>query len=89
MSLCKCHFVSSEGDRRKQRGKVREKGFMSRDATPSFALLGGEKCSGSRGEAREGEENRQWGLMVSDVPGDSSKICVRCCSLRGNTQEGR
>lgn len=75
VSLCKCHFVSSEGGERKQKGKVRVEEFMSRDATPSFALSGWEKRRRSIGN-RERERKRQRGLMVSDVLGDSSKICL-------------
>lgn len=56
VSLCKCHFVSSEGGGRKQRGKVRGKEFMLRDATPSFALLGSNGgASTVRGRVEETE----------------------------------
>lgn len=87
VSLCKCHFVSSDGGGRKQRGKVRGEEFMLRDATPYFALLGWEEMEDYL--HRDRNRRRQRGLMVSDVLGDSSKICLSACGLRGNTHEER
>lgn len=75
VSLCKCHFVSSEGRERKQRGKVKGEEFTLRDATPSFALSGWEEWRRRIGTEKP-ERKRQRGLMVSDILGDSSKICL-------------
>lgn len=62
VSLCKCHFVSSEGGERRQRGKVRGEEFMLRDATPSFALSGWEKRRRSIGTegGRESDRGGWW-----------------------------
>lgn len=77
VSLCKCHFVSSERRQKEAEGKsMRERVHVERCHSLLCPFRLRKAMEKHQEREREEERKRQRGLMVSDTLGDSSKICL-------------